>query len=212
MAINLVKGQAVNLNKGDRINLNKAADNVGIPLPSTVNAGLGWDISRDNDRYDLDVFAYVLDENGKVIDHNSKVYYGSTKREHGLFKINKMQCDTSESVLYTGDNLTGEGDGDDETMIIKLNQLPVDVKKVVLAVNVYTGQTFDTIDNAFIRLYDPKSKVELLHYNLGSNFGPYRCVEVAQLVRTDNGWEFYAVGEGYKNKIDSANGLNYKFY
>lgn len=211
MAINLEKGKPVNLHKGDRISLVKAAENMGMALPSVVNAGLGWDISRSYDNYDLDVFAYLLDKNDRVFDKNAKVYYGSTKRQRGLFRLTHFQCDSSESVLYTGDNRTGQGDGDDEVMIIRLNQIPQEIKKIVLAVNVYSGQTFDTIDNAFVRLYDPSSNRELLHYNLGSNFGPFRSVEVAHLVRTDAGWEFYAVGEGYRVKISDTNGIDHKY-
>lgn len=178
----------LNLEKGDILDLSKYSDTL-----SKVHAAAGWDvIDRGND-YDLDLCAYLVTADGRL---KHTVYYGDKKYHNG-------------SIFLDKDNLTGEGDGDDENIHVQLNRLPEDVSKVVFAVVIYQarsrGQKFGKVKNAYVRLCDEENgDREICRYQLSEDGGDNTAVTVASLNRTQNGtWEFHAIGKYSKNSIGS---------
>lgn len=184
MAINLKKGQGVNLSKSE-FDLSK------------VTIGLGWDIAKPgfmsgllgkSDEYDLDVIAFLCHADGKV--HN----YGDKLKGGDVVFFNSMQH-PSGCIVLTGDNRTGEGDGDDEQMIANLNALPAQYAKVVFVVTIYQGiqkkQHFGKVTNAFIRAVDARGK-EMVRTDLSASAETQGMCSVvfAELNRNANGWEF----------------------
>jgi len=187
MAINLVKGQKIDLTKG-RSGL------------SSVMVGLGWDpvkksggglfgglLGGKTAEVDCDASVLLLDENGKLQSKQNLVYFG-----------NKTSQD--KSVVHSGDNLTGDGDGDDETINVSLKNISPSVHRLVFVVNIYQAkqrkQDFGLIQNAFIRLVDNSSKEELIHYNLTENYAGKTSLIPGELYRHGAEWKFSAVGEG----------------
>lgn len=134
----------INLTKGENLNLTKT---VAAELLSQLNLGLGWDIrATDGKDFDLDAVAILLGENGKIFD----------TAERSLCYFNQREI---EGIKYSGDNRTGAGDGDDETIKVSLNDLPAEVKEVVLGVVIFEAaernQNFGQVNNAYVRLYNP---------------------------------------------------------
>jgi stress response protein SCP2 len=198
MAVSLKKGQGVSLRKSDND-------------LSMVTIGLGWDIKEDKkgflkgifgkkeEEYDLDVVAFLCNSNGKVqnlghMDGNNRV----TLVGGDVIFFNSMRH-SSGCIWLTGDNRTGDGDGDDEQIIVKLNDLPSSFHKIIFVIQIYNGtqrsQSFGNVQNAFIRAVDNNGK-EMLRFDLsgGSTFSQYRSMLFAELVREDGGWKFNAVG------------------
>jgi stress response protein SCP2 len=198
MAISLKKGQGVSLKKSD------------FDL-SLVTIGLGWDINEEkkgllgsifgkkDDDYDLDVVAFLCDANGKVQQ------IGNVDKDKGRFFVggdiiffNNLRHN-SGCIWLTGDNRTGEGDGDDEQIIVKLNDLPSTYQKIVFIVQIYNGnelgQNFGKVKNAFIRAVDNKGK-EMTRFDLsgGAGFSQYCSMLFAEMIRESSGWKFNAVG------------------
>lgn len=134
MSISLVKGQKIDLTKG----------NAGL---RKVVFALGWDLNRyDGDaEFDLDVSAFFTDDSGKVTGEQDFVFYGQPQHPSG-------------SLTYSGDNRTGDGDGDDETMIVELSKIPANISKISFAATIYDAenrlQNFGMVDNSYIRAYD----------------------------------------------------------
>lgn len=169
------------LSKGETFDLTKAA-----PGLSKVSAGAGWDVKSGGTSMDLDLVAFMVGENGKLTNNKNFVF----------FKNKKSPCG---SVASRGDNLTGAGDGDDETIDINLENVPADVKKIIIAVSIFNaaqkGQSLKSLDNAFVRIVNQDGDAELTKYNLtnfdnaGANF------ILGELVRNDSGWSFTAIGE-----------------
>lgn len=181
MAISLTKGQKVDLTKTN-------------PGLTSVIAGLGWDVNKydGGDSFDLDAAAFLLDENGKVLSERSFVYYNNLTDESG-------------AVKHTGDNLTGEGEGDDEQIIIKLNDVPANVNKIDFTVTIYDAenrhQNFGQVSNAFIRLVDEANNNELIRYDLSEDFSIETAIVVAELYRNGSEWKFNAVGSGFQGGL-----------
>ena len=200
--ISLNKGEKINLSKGDFINLSKmpaidlAKGGHGL---SRVVVGLGWDpakrmvekkglfgfkriVEMDAPDIDCDAFAIKL-YNGKVKSQDDLIYYGHRGSSH-------------DSVYHTGDNLTGDGDGDDEQIIIDLSR--VDCDSILLAVCIYQGrsrkQHFGMIENAFIRIVDETTNEELCKFNLDDSYDNYVTVTFGELVKNNNEWTFKAIG------------------
>ena len=155
---------SVSLQKGQKVSLSK--DNAGL---SRIIAGLGWDevqqkkgglFSRKPDPIDCDASALLL-RNGRLISNADIVYFGNLKHNSG-------------SVNHMGDNLTGAGDGDDEQIVIDLSQVPADVDRIVMVVNIYKAfersQHFGLIQNAFIRLVDARNGSEMCRYSLTDDY------------------------------------------
>jgi len=186
---------SVKLQKGQKISLTK--ENAGL---SKVIVGLGWDEAQQTRKglfgflstpqnIDCDAFAVML-SNGKLADNSDVVYFGNLRNKTG-------------SVYHTGDNLTGEGEGDDEQIILDLTQIPAKYDKVVLAVNIYRAfdrnQHFGMIENAFIRLVDARNNNEMCIYNLTENYSGNTCMLFGEVYRNNGEWKFNAVGQGTKD-------------
>jgi tellurium resistance protein TerD len=177
MAISLQKGQKVDLTKG----------NAGL---SKILIGLGWDTNKYDGGadFDLDAAAFLLGENGKVQSDADFVFYGNLKH-------------ASESVVHTGDNLTGEGEGDDEVIKIDLAKVPANVAKIDFTVTIYDAearsQNFGMVSNAFIRVADDNKGTELIRYDLGEDYSVETAVVVAELYRHSGEWKFNAIGSGF---------------
>ena len=197
---------AVSLGKGQGISLKKTENNL-----SQVTIGLGWDIQeqkkgflgglfggKDAD-YDLDVVAFLVGQNGKV-NNLGRDTQGNVTLQNGDVVFFNNQRHSSGHIWLTGDNRTGAGDGDDEQIVVKLNDLGQQYHKVVFVVQIYNGasnqQHFGQVNNAFIRAVDATGKV-MVRLDL-SGMGQYdqqRSLLFAELVREPTGWKFNAVGQ-----------------
>ena len=181
MAINLSKGQRVSLDKGVRLAL----------------VGLGWDTNRYDGSADLDASAFLLGANGKVRSDDDFIFYGNLQSKDG-------------SVMHTGDNLTGEGDGDDETLFIDFSKVPADVQKIAITVTIYEaqerGQNFGQVSNAYVRVARRANEndtvgTEELRYDLGEEFSIETALVVCEIYRQGADWKFNAVGAGYQGGL-----------
>lgn len=177
MAISLQKGQKVDLTKG----------NAGL---TKIFIGLGWDTNRYDGGadFDLDASAFLAGANGKVQSDSDFVFYGNLKH-------------ASDSIEHTGDNLTGDGDGDDEVINVDLSKIPANVDKVAFTVTIYDAETrrqnFGMVSNAFIRVVNANGGVELIRYDLGEDYSVETAVVVAEIYRHGAEWKFNAIGSGF---------------
>lgn len=188
---------AINLQKGQRVDLTKS--NPGL---SKIMVGLGWDPVQSKGggglfgsllggggsaNVDCDASVIMLGANDKLQNNKDVIYFGNLKSNDG-------------SVQHSGDNLTGDGDGDDEQIIIDLSRVPSTVQKLVFVVNIYDcvkrKQHFGMIRNAFIRVVNPSNNQELLHYNLSDNYSGLTCLVTGEIYRHGNEWKFAAIGSG----------------
>lgn len=177
----------VSLSKNQTISLAKSSNVI-----SQIRFGLGWDPAKkkgllgklfgSSDGIDLDASCILLDKNGNVLD---TVWFRQLKSNDG-------------SVVHSGDNRTGEGDGDDETLHVDLSRLPQNVEFLVLTVNSFTGQTFNDVENAFCRVVDQQNK-ELAKYILTEQ-GPHTAVIIASLRRSGGEWNFTAHGNASRGR------------
>jgi len=181
MPINLSKGQKVDLTKGN-------------PGLTSIMVGLGWDVNAFDSgaAFDLDAAAFMLGENGKCPTEKEFVFYGNLK--HG-----------SEAVEHMGDNLTGEGDGDDEQIKIDLSKVPANITKIAFTVTIYDAETrrqnFGQVSNSFIRIVDNTTNQELIRYDLGEDFSIETAVVVGELYRHGGEWKFNAIGSGFQGGL-----------
>lgn len=181
MGVSLQKGQKVDLTKGN-------------PSLSRIIIGLGWDIKRydGGHDFDLDASAFMLGSSDKVVSDMDFIFYNNLK----------SKC---QSVTHTGDNLTGEGEGDDEQIIVDLSKVPQNYTKIAITVTIHDPdvrkQNFGMIANAFARVVDEGSGVELLRYDLGEDFSVETAIVVGEIYRYNNEWKFSAVGSGFKGGL-----------
>lgn len=204
MAISLKKGQGVSLKKSEN-------------ELSEVTIGLGWDVNEEGgggffgkllgkkpEEYDLDAVAFLLDENGKVVDLGDAGPQGGATLVNGDVIFFNSMHHKSGAIWLTGDNRTGAGDGDDEQIIVKLDQLPQQYKKVLFVVQIYQGieknQNFSKIKNAFIRAVDKKNK-EMCRFDLSGDSTYSNCYSLvfAELERQGSEWKFNAIGKPYSS-------------
>ncbi|WP_431029015.1 TerD family protein [Lysinibacillus sp. LZ02] len=181
MVVSLAKGQKVDLTK----------TNPGI---KKVMIGLGWDTNKydgGND-FDLDSSIFLLDETGKVKDPSDFVFYNNTTGGVG-------------SVVHSGDNLTGQGDGDDEVVYVTLTDVPATVQKITFTVTIHDAesrnQNFGMVSNAFIRIVNDATGEELIRYDLGEDFSIETALVVGELYRHNGEWKFSAIGSGYQGGL-----------
>ena len=180
---------AVSLNKGQRMNLSK--DN---PSLDKVLVGLGWDINHYDGEadFDLDASIFMLKHNGKVGNDNDFIFYGNLAHP-------------SKSVVHTGDNRTGEGDGDDEVIKIELSKIPSGYERLVVTITIYDAnkrfQNFGMISNAYIRLVDESNNEEILRYDLSEDFSTQTALVVGEIYKNNNQWQFKAIGSGYNGGL-----------
>lgn len=175
---------SVNLTKGGNVSLTKAA-----PGLSAVVVGLGWDArTTDGKAFDLDASAIVCNDDGKVISDKHFIFYNNLKSPEG-------------AVEHSGDNLTGEGGGDDEQVKVNLAALPPEAARVVFPVSIYeganAGQTFGQVRNAFIRVVNQAGEAELARYDLSEDASTETAMVFGELYRSNEEWKFRAVGQGY---------------
>ena len=181
MPINLSKGQKVDLTKGN-------------PGLKKIMVGLGWDVNAFDSGadFDLDAPAFLLGENGKCPTEKEFIFYGNLAHD-------------SESVQHMGDNLTGEGDGDDEQIEVNLEIIPANISKVAFTVTIYDSdvrrQNFGQVSNAYIRIVDESNGQELIRYDLGEDFSIETAVVVGELYRHNGEWKFNAIGSGFQGGL-----------
>ena len=183
MAISLSKGQKVDLTKGN-------------PGLSKLVVGLGWDTNKYDGgaAFDLDAAAFLLGANGKVQADSDFVFYNNLKHSSG-------------SVQHMGDNLTGEGEGDDEQIKIDLSLVPANVEKIDFTVTIHEAETrkqnFGQVSNAFIRVVNEADNQEIIRYDLGEDFSIETAVVVGELYRSGSEWKFNAIGSGFKGGLEA---------
>jgi tellurium resistance protein TerD len=178
----------VSLSKGGNVSLTKEA-----PGLTAVTVGLGWDIrTTTGTDFDLDASALLLDATGKVVSDKHFVFFNNLKSPDG-------------SVEHTGDNLTGEGEGDDEAIKVNLAGVPVEVDKVVFPVSIYDGETrqqsFGQVRNAFIRVVNQTGGAEIARYDLTEDASTETAMVFGELYRSGAEWKFRAVGQGYASGL-----------
>jgi len=181
MAVSLLKGQKVDLTKGK-------------PGLSKIIAGLGWDVNKydGGSDFDLDAAAFLLSDSGKVSDDSDFVFYNN--KEH-----------SSGAVIHMGDNLTGEGEGDDEQLKVDLSKVPETVTKIDFTVTINDAETrnqnFGQVSNAYIRIVDETTGEELIRYDLGEDYSIETAVIVGELYRNNGEWKFNAIGSGFQGGL-----------
>ncbi len=181
MSVNLTKGQKVSLTKGN-------------PGLKNVVVGLGWDVNAFDSGadFDLDASAFLLGANGKTAASTDFVFYNNLQHPSG-------------AVTHTGDNLTGEGEGDDESIKVDLSKVPASVEKIAFTATIHEAearrQTFGQVSNAYIRIYDENTNQELLRYDLGEDFSIETAVVFGELYKHNGEWKFNAIGSGYQGGL-----------
>lgn len=177
------------LSKGQKISLTK--DNPGL---KNIMVGLGWDINRydTGGAFDLDAAAFMLGLEGVCPSDKEFIFYGNLKHSSG-------------SVQHMGDNLTGDGEGDDEQIQIDLSLVPENIERIAFTVTIYDAETrrqnFGQVSNAFIRIVDMSTNTELIRYDLGEDFSIETAVVVGELYRNNGEWKFNAIGSGFQGGL-----------
>ncbi len=179
---------SVSLSKGESVSLSKAASDAGSTAPLTkVIAGAGWDGTSDAP-IDLDLCAVLIGTDGKALpDANGN---NSNADEALLFFNNK----DLPGLHHTGDNLTGEGDGDDEQIVITLADVAASVNEIAIVVASYSGESFDQVKNAAVRMVNEADNKELAKYEVSSGYEGKKAVELGRLKRAGAEWSFTATG------------------
>ncbi len=176
---------SVILSKGEKVDLTK-----GNPSLSKIMVGLGWDTNQYDGEaaFDLDASVFMLKANDKVGGDKDFVFYGNLAH-------------STQSVVHTGDNRTGEGDGDDEVIKVDLSKVPADYEKLSVVVTIYEAeqrlQNFGMVSNAYIRLVDEVTGDEILRYDLSEDFSTQTALVIGEIYRHNGEWKFKAVGSGY---------------
>ena len=178
----------VSLSKGGNVSLTKAAPNL-----TAVIVGLGWDARTTTGvDFDLDASAILTNEQGKVANDSNFVFFNNLKSPDG-------------SVEHTGDNLTGEGEGDDESIIVDLTKVPAQVDKIVFPVSIHEAdsrrQSFGQVSNAFIRVVNQADGQELARYDLSEDASNETAMIFGEVYRYGGEWKFRAVGQGYASGL-----------
>jgi tellurium resistance protein TerD len=178
----------VALTKGGNVSLSKSAPNL-----TAITVGLGWDARTTTGAdFDLDASALMLGSNGRVLSDNHFVFFNNLRSPDG-------------SVEHTGDNLTGEGEGDDESIVVNLQAVPPEVDRIVFPVSIYEaetrGQSFGQVTNAFIRVVNQADNNELARYDLSEDASSETAMIFGEVYRRNGEWKFRAVGQGYASGL-----------
>ncbi|MEE4543753.1 TerD family protein [Streptomyces sp. V4-01] len=178
----------VSLSKGGNVSLTKEAPNL-----TAVVVGLGWDArTTTGSDFDLDASALLTDEQGKVLSDQHFVFFNNLRSPDG-------------SVEHTGDNLTGEGEGDDEVINVNLAGVPAEVVKIVFPVSIYEAesrqQSFGQVRNAYIRVLNAADQRELARYDLTEDASTETAMVFGELYRHGGEWKFRAIGQGYASGL-----------
>ncbi|WP_281235113.1 TerD family protein [Flavobacterium gelatinilyticum] len=175
---------AINLQKGQRENINAPKFTIG----------LGWDTNNSStgSSFDLDASAFIVGANGKILSDDHFIFYNNLKAP-------------DESVIHTGDNLTGDGDGDDEQIKIDLTKINSAVKEICIVVTIHDAesrrQNFGQVRNSFIRIVDDSNNTEMVKYELEEDFSIETAVEFGRIYNKDGQWKFEAMGVGMKGGL-----------
>ncbi|WML36891.1 TerD family protein [Clostridium sp. OS1-26] len=181
MGIVLKKGQKIDLTKGNA-SLKK------------MLIGLGWDTNKydGNNDFDLDAAAFCCGDDGKVHNDLDFVFYNNLKHSSG-------------AIEHLGDNLTGDGDGDDEQISIDLSLIPQNISKINFTVTIHEAeerkQNFGQVSNAFVRVVNSDNDQELIRYDLGEDFSVETAIVVAEIYRHNGEWKFNAIGSGFQGGL-----------
>ncbi|MFJ9697101.1 TerD family protein [Kitasatospora sp. NPDC101183] len=178
----------VSLTKGGNVSLTKEA-----PGLSAVSIGLGWDVrTTTGTEFDLDASAIVLNADGKVLTNGHFVFFNNTSSP-------------DNTVVHTGDNRTGEGAGDDESINVDLAGLPAEAVKITFPVTIYDGtargQNFGQVRNAYIRVVNAAGGAEIARYDLSEDAATETAMIFGELYRNGSEWKFRAVGQGYASGL-----------
>lgn len=181
----------LSLQKGGNISLSKQEANL-----QRIIVGLGWDPRvTDGQDFDLDASAFLLDASGRVRGDQDFIFYNQLRSADG-------------SVEHTGDNRTGEGDGDDESIKINLSQVPAEINKVAVVVTIdqagERNQNFGQVSGAFIRVVNEDNGNEITRYDLGEDFSTETAVIFGEVYRHGGEWKFRAVGQGYSGGLGAV--------
>lgn len=179
---------AITLTKGANLSLSKEA-----PGLARIIVGLGWDVrSSDGAAFDLDASAFLLKNDGKVRSTSDFIFYNQLKSTDGC-------------VEHTGDNLTGEGEGDDEQIKVNLASLPAEVDKIAITVTIHEaearGQNFGMVNQAFVRVVNDDNGQEIVRYDLSEDFSVETALIFGEIYRHSGEWKFRAVGQGYRGGL-----------
>ncbi len=183
MPISLQKGQKVDLTKNN-------------PGMTKIVVGLGWDTNKYDGRhaFDLDATVFMLNASGKVNSDNDFIFYNNPK-------------DAAGSVVHVGDNLTGDGDGDDEQVKVDLSKVPANISRIAFTVTIHEAvsraQNFGQISNAYIRVFNQDTREELIIYDLDEDFSIETAVTVGELYRHGSEWKFSAIGSGFQGGLEA---------
>lgn len=180
MPINLSKGQKVDLTKGN-------------PGLKNIMIGLGWDVNAFTGAdFDLDASAFLAGDNGRCPTEKEFIFYGNLEHSSG-------------AVKHMGDNLTGSGDGDDEQIMVDLTKIPSNISKIAFTVTIYDAevrrQNFGQVSNAFIRIVDETTGVEIVRYDLTEDFSIETAIVVGELYKHNGEWKFNAIGSGFQGGL-----------
>ena len=182
MAISLTKGQNVSLSKTD-------------PSLKNVLVGLGWDArSTDGQNFDLDASVFMATENGKVPSDRHFIFYNQLVSPCG-------------GVEHTGDNLTGDGDGDDESVIVQLDKVESNIKSLFITVTIHDAearrQNFGQVSNAFVRIVNNDTSEEIVRFDLSEDYSTETAMVFGEIYRHNGEWKFRAIGQGYTGGLYS---------
>lgn len=183
MGIQLAKGQKVDLTKTN-------------PGLTKAVIGLGWDINKyhGGHDFDLDASAFLVDSNDRCTNDLDFIFYNNLQHPSG-------------AIVHTGDNRTGEGEGDDEQLVVEFSKIPANINKIAITVTIHDAesrsQNFGQVSNAFVRLVDEVTNQELLRFDLGEDFSIETAVVVCELYRHENDWKFNAIGSGFAGGLAS---------
>ncbi|WP_028474547.1 TerD family protein [Nocardioides alkalitolerans] len=178
----------VSLSKGGNVSLSKEA-----PGLTAIDIGLGWDVNTfSGGDFDLDASAILVGSSGKVVSDQHFIFFNNLKSPDG-------------SVEHTGDNTTGEGDGDDELLKASLASVPAEIERIVVAVSIYDADTrnqnFGAVRNAFIRVVNQANGSEIARYDLTEDASVETAMVFGEVYRSGAEWKFKAVGQGYASGL-----------
>ncbi len=179
---------AVSLTKGANVSLSKES-----PGLKKILAGLGWESrTTDGAAFDLDASVFLLKGDGRVRNDNDFIFYNNLKSADG-------------SVEHTGDNTTGEGDGDDEQIKVNLESLPSDVDKIAFTVTIHEAdvrrQNFGQVNNAYIRIVNDSSGTEIVRFDLSEDYSTETAMIFGEIYRHNGEWKFKAIGQGFNGGL-----------
>ncbi len=179
---------AISLTKGGNVSLSKSA-----PGLTNIVVGLGWDVrASDGSAFDLDASAFLLKNDGKVRSDADFIFYNQTKSPEG-------------AVEHTGDNTTGAGEGDDETVLVNLPAVPPEIDKIAVSVTIHDAearkQNFGMVSQAFVRVVNAADNQEIVRYDLSEDFSTETALIFGEVYRHGSEWKFRAVGQGFKGGL-----------